>query len=706
MTPDPLSQGQLLVFWIQLAVLLAAARGLGFVARRLRQPSVLGELTAGLLLGPSVLGHILPDVADWLFPPGVVQDGLLLAVASLGVVFLVATAGFETDLQLVRRSLATSALVPVGSLLLPLVAGWAVGVVVPASFHGENADDVTLALFLAVALGLSALPVVARILLDMGVVRRGFAQVTMVSAMADDVVGWLLLGVLTGAVTGRGIVGSEVAVTLVALAALVVAAFTLGQRVVDRTLKASFRLTEGVAGAFTISVLVILATAAITQAIGVEAVVGAFIAGLLLSRSRYRSAQVQNAVELVSTGLLAPIFFASAGLAVDLGVLAEARTLAWTAVIVAVASATKVGGAYLGGRLTALPRLESLAIGVGLNARGALGIVAATVALNVGVFNERSYTAVVLMAIVTSMLVPPILRPVLARLEVSDVEAARLEREVLLGSSVIANVDHALLPTRGGENSAVAARVLDLVLKTEATVTLMSVRSGDEPEAPPFDRLSSLLPGRRVERRTATGDPASAILGEARYGYGLLAVGITDDVRAPRRLSATLRRLLADSTVPVLVVRSPRGAVVTPFQRIIVPATGTRHGRAAEEVAYALAAGADAAVEVVHVVGRSDHLVLSAWRGTDEPNPAARGLLARSVALASQFGRTASATIRTGVTTYEGLLDVARERAADTIVTATRLRTVEGEPFLGHGTEYVLEHADRTLVLVVFPDDS
>ncbi len=702
----PLGGHDLLVLWVQFVVLLTVARGLGYLVRLLDQPAVVGELGAGLVLGPSILGRLAPDVAAWLFPASGFQSGPILALAWFGAILLLVTTGFDTDLGLVRRLARTAALVPIGSLVVPLAVGVAAGTLMPVVFFGERADRTVFAAFMGLALSMSALPVVARILKDMGLLRRDVGQVTIFAAMADDIVGWLALGVLTGAVAGRGFAPGALATTVVVLLVFVVFLFTVGQRLTDAALRLSLQLTDGIAGALTVTLLVALAAAAITQAAGVEAVVGAFLAGIILGRSRYRKAEVLQAVELMSTAVFAPLFFATAGLYVDVGTLAEPVTAVWAAVVFVIATGSKLVGTYLGARAGGATPMAGAAMGIALNARGALGIILATVALSIGVFNQRSYTVTVLMALLTSMMVPPLLRRILNRISTGPDEAQRLQREALLSESVVAGVDSALLPTRGGRNSELAARVLDLVLKPEASVTVMTVDTrviAVGPASDAAERIARKLAGRPIERRRRPAvDAAAAILKEAGFAYGLVAVGATEDLRTTHRLSPVIHAILAGSPVPVLLVRAGRGGAR--FRRLLVPATGTRIGRGAEEVAYTLAARTGAEVDVVHVISRADRMALAAWQGQPAFQLERDGLLARSLELAATFGRSATGFTRLGAATAETLLTTAAERLVDTIVLGASARALEDQAFLGHGTEYLLEHADQTLILVVFPE--
>ena len=696
-----------LVFATQLVVLLTLARTLGFVARRLGQPPVVGELAAGVLLGPSVLGSLAPGVAGWLFPPSDVQQGMLYAVAWLGAVLLLASTGTEIDLPLLRRLLRGNALLPVMSVLLPLAGGLALGWVLPDAFLGADIGRGVFAAFVGVALTVSGLPVVARILLDMGLLRRDLGHLTVAVASFDDVVGWLLLGVLTRLTIdpdGWGTLGVGVAVALVALAVIL----TVGQRLVDTVLRASFRLTDSVSGPFTVTLIVILLGAALAEWAGLDALFGALVAGIVLGRSPLRRPMVRRSVTLLSTAVLAPIFFATVGMALDLSTLGDLGTVAWALAVLAVATATKIGGAWLGAAFGPLRPAVGVAVGVALNARGGLAIVVATVAAAADVFTDAALTTVVLVAIATSMMAPPILRRVLPRIPTDPAEQDRLEHEALRRESQVASASRVLLPTRGGANSRVAARLIDLVLDDPATVTVMSVAEGGDVigAGAASSHVAELFGHRRVEQRRSTDrDPASAILAEAGRGYDLLVVGASQDVQHPRQLSDVLQRLLTESPVPVVLVRSRDDVEGLVFRRLLTPASGTRAGNVAEDLTYLLAAGSGADVDVIHVIARSDRVLTGAWLGNADRQPAAAGLLGRSVARARRFGMVPSGLTRVGASVWEELLDAARERDSDVIVVATQTRDLGGQPFLGHGIEYLLEHAPQTLVIVAFPPD-
>lgn len=707
----PLTEHQLLVFWVQLAVLVATARGLGGLLRRFGQPAVVGELAAGLVLGPSLLGRVAPDVYGWLFPDDPVQSGLLLAVAWIGVALLLVITGFETDLDLLRQLGRQAAWVSTGSLVVPLALGFLAGWLMPPVFVGEAGTRLTFAMFAGIALSISALPVIAKILMEMNLMRRDIGQVTVAAGMANDLVGYLLLGGVAGIVTAGGLDARQLGLTTALMVVFVWLVFTVGQRATDRALRAARTSEAGQLGSFTVVLLVTLAAAGVAQAIGMEAVLGTLLAGVVLGRSRYLRPETAHTLETVTNAFLAPVFFATAGLFVDLGLLADPEVAAWAGLVLLAAAVSKLVGSYLGARLGGMRALEGLAIGVGLNARGALQVVMATVGLGLGVLNSSSYTVVMLTAIVTSMMAPPLLRVVLRRFEISPEEMARLDREAMLERSVIASARTALLPTRGGENSLLAGRLLDLSLQPDTTVAVFTVaeeRSAGPNSVDAAGELQDWLPERTVERvRRQASDPAAAVCQEAKLGYGLVALGMTESPGsyAP---SAALQRMLVDCPVPVLLVRhginfDTRAEPLT-FRRVLVPAIGTRAGTAAQEIAYTLAARTRAAVSVLHVVTRPDRPPAGfSVEGQLVARGSVAGMLGEAKYLAEQFGCEVSTLSRVGSQAGSELVTAAGDVGADLIVLGARVRSHEGEPFLGHGVEYVLEHASQTVMALILP---
>ncbi|MFP5320307.1 MAG: cation:proton antiporter [Acidimicrobiia bacterium] len=719
MNLHPPEEHELLVFWVGLVVVVALARGLGALARKIGQPAVIGELAAGIVLGPSILGRIAPDVFEWLFPPDDVQTAMLFTVAWLGVVFLLVFTGYETDLALIRRLGRAAGIVSTGSLVVPMAFGLAVGLVMPELFIGTSDDRTVFALFLAAALSISSLPVIAKILSDMGFMRRDFGQLTLAAGMANDVVGWVVLGIVAGLAQAGAIELGAILTTLAGLAVFFGLAFTVGQKALDGTLRYLRVKRAPVHAATGVLILFALGAGAITQWLGVEAVLGAFVAGVLLGRSHLRDHRTIAPIESITSTFLAPVFFATAGLRVDLGLLGDPEVLLWGLVVLAAASIAKFVGSIVAAKIAGLPNREGAALGIGLNARGALEIVIATVGLSLNVLNQASYTVIVLMALATSMAAPPLLRRVLVNWAGTDEEQERLLREETLARNIVVRNERVMLPTRGGMNSIMAAQLVELVWPNEVGVSLVTV--DERGSGPDLRVLEDVLHLRPVERRLLTEpDVVEGLLEEVRLGYGTAVVGCSAPEDGDRLLPPIVEQLALRSPVPLVVVR--RGLDITSrlppaYGRVLIPVTGTASSVASQEVGLAISASIGTEAVLTHVVHHDDGPEEGGarsrlWAGVDvlsrssgAARTAGQNMLDDAAARASTVGARAVVALAEAESTAAGILDLAELHETDLVIVGATRRDVEGELFLGHTVERLLRRCRSTMVVVVSPPD-
>lgn len=426
----PISSHQLLVLLLQIGLLLGLALLLGRLARRLRLPPVVGELFAGVLVGPSVLAHVAPGLSAWLLPHRPDQLHLLDAIGQLGVLLLVGITGMSIDLGMVRRKGLTAARVSAGGLLVPLGLGVAAGFALPASLLAEGGHRTVFAGFLGVAMCVSAIPVIAKTLLDMHLLHRNTGQLIISAAAVDDMIGWLLLSVVSAMAT-TGLRAGQVALSVAYLAAVILFAGTIGRPLVGTILRVSARSTEpGVTA--TAAVLLIVLAAAGTQALGMEGVLGAFYAGILIGASGRVARAWLTPLRTFVMSVLAPLFFAIAGLRMDLTALGRPAVLVSALVILLIAIVGKFAGVYAGARASRLDHWDALALGAGMNARGVIEVIIAMVGLRLGVLTTQTYTIVILVAIVTSVMAPPMLRYAVLRGRPASVEEERRDKELIM----------------------------------------------------------------------------------------------------------------------------------------------------------------------------------------------------------------------------------------------------------------------------------
>lgn len=418
----------LLVFVLQIGVLLLLAMLLGRLAQRLGMPAIVGELGAGVLLGPSLLANAAPGLAEWLFPQRPEQMHLMDAVAQLGVLLLVGLTGTHVDLRLIRRRGVSAAKVSLAGLIVPLGLGVWVGLELPSSLRQDNADPLIFALFLGVAMSVSAIPVIARTLIDMKLIHRNIGQMILVTAMLSDVVGWLMVSVVTALATTTLRAG-QVSMSLLYLAGVLAFAATGGRLVVRWVMRMACR--SGDRGLpLTAMVIMIALSAAGTHALGLEAVLGAFLCGLLISSCKDVNGAQLEPLHTTVLSVLAPLFFATVGLRMDLTALVNPGLLLAALAVVSVAVVGKFLGAFLGAVTSQMNRWEALALGAGMNARGMIEIIIAMIGVQLGLLTTEMYTIVILTAVLTSLMAPPVLRFAMNRVEHTIEEQLR-EHKVL-----------------------------------------------------------------------------------------------------------------------------------------------------------------------------------------------------------------------------------------------------------------------------------
>lgn len=705
---------ELLVFWVELLALWSAARLLGAGARRVGLPSVVGELSAGLVLGPSIFGAIWLGGFDWFLPAGEaasVQSSLLLGVGWFSAAFLLMVAGFETDLNLITRLGRPALLVTIGSISVPFIGGLLTGYQIPESLWGEEGDRLTVTLFIALSVAVSALAVVAKVLSDLGLMRRDVGQITVAAGMANDLIGWIILGVISGlAVSGTLSVG-DTALTVIGLVAFLAGALTIGQRVIDTALRSVRREGANLQGALTVAIAAMFVFGVLTQWLGVEAVLGTFVAGVILARSRYQQVEAAHVIEDLTSAVFAPLFFATAGLRVDLSLL-EGDALTWTIVLLAVALGLKFVGAFGGSVLGGLSTREGLIVGAGLNARGALEIIIATVALSLGVFSQTTFTMIVIIPLVTSLVASVGVRTLASNLEGSVAERERLAREAAMAKNLVVRDGPILIPSTGSKSAIVAAQVVHFAWPDSAQATILSIdRAGTQPDIEP---ITNTLFDRQVELiRAADAEAAEAMIAQSRLGYSVAAVGSSEGGGSV--LSPFAYDLLNELHIPMVIVRPARNTgdrLPGIFARALVPVAGSRSSRAALELAGNLSANLGTQLTISHVVYQDVPIGARAGGGVlhrildvaaANADDADDKVLVTASAQATEL--RASFTTETRLSTNVGaeIMRHANQIDADLIIVGAELRRLEGTAYLGQNVEAVLEGAPQTVVVVVLP---
>ncbi len=405
-----LQPNDLVTLLLAIGIILILSRIASETGKKIGLPMVMGELIIGVLLGPTVLGTIAPGVYASLFPFAENSNFSLAldAIFSLSVILLLFVAGLELRFSLFLRHGRVAFTTGIGSMILPFTSGFALAWFAPHWFSVARGGPThfLFALFLGTAMAISALPVIARILLDMKLLKTEIGSVIIASAVLNDVVGWIVFSFilsLAGESNGSGGAVYSIA-SIVAFAAFML---IFGRFAINRILPWIQTKLSWPGGVLALSLGLCLLSAAFTEYMHIHAILGAFIAGLAIGDSVYLREQAREIMHQFVTNFFAPLFFVSIGLKVNF---IEHFDLTVAAVVLVLAFVGKVAGAGIGARLGGMSGRHALAVGFGLNARGAMEIILGSLAYEAGLINQAVFVALVVMALVTSITSAPLMR--------------------------------------------------------------------------------------------------------------------------------------------------------------------------------------------------------------------------------------------------------------------------------------------------------
>jgi Kef-type K+ transport system membrane component KefB len=397
---------------LHLAAMLFVALVLGHAARRLGIPAVVGEIAGGLLLGPTILGRFSPETFAWLFPPtGPITSGRA-AIARVGMLFFIVTIGLDISVGEFRRIGRKALSVGVIGTLVPLVLGFLMCYVFPTVIGVTQKDQFSTALFMGSILSLSANPVIARILMDMGLFKSEIGRTIMSATLVDDLVGWGLFAVILAEfgphATGQGQGAAIFGMVFIFIGGILL----LGHFVLPRLMDWVHRHLPQPAGSISCIALLALLGAAGSEYLGLHSFLGAFVVGIALADVYRNHPKPFEIVGDFSYAVFTPIFFVSMAIAADF---VKGFDLWLVILITVVAFVGKICGVFIGGKLAGMDNRQALAVGCGLNARGILGIVMAAAAYDAELIDLRLFVACVLMCVITTMAAGPALHLILGR---------------------------------------------------------------------------------------------------------------------------------------------------------------------------------------------------------------------------------------------------------------------------------------------------
>jgi Kef-type K+ transport system membrane component KefB/nucleotide-binding universal stress UspA family protein len=603
----------------QAIVIITASRLVGLLARRISQPFVIAEVVAGILLGPSLLGWAAPEVSAALFPAS--SLGIMQMIAQLGVVLFMFLVGLELDPKFLRGRGHTSVVISHTSIVVPFLLGTGLAFYLHPRYSDPSVPMLPFALFMGVAMSITAFPVLARILTERNLMRSRVGAVTIACAAVDDVTAWCILAFVVAIARTAGVEG---AIVTTGMAVVYIAVMFIVARPVLARLAARVATPDAMSQNVVAVVLVLVFLSSyLTELIGIHALFGAFLFGAILPKEGgFARALAEKLEDLVLVALL-PLFFAFSGLRTEIGLLDSPVHWLTCGLIIALAVIGKFGGSAIPARLTGLSWRESGALGLLMNTRGLMELIVLNIGLDLGVISPTVFSMMVLMALFTTFMTSPLLEWVYPQREMArdlvdlaeptpppvspaapvDVQAQTEGYRILLC------VSHA---RAGGGLFTMAAALADrseagrlyalhLVPATDRGSSRLA-GGGDESGAilaPVIESAATIdLPVRSLS--FVSGEPARDIsqVAEVRR-IDLVLLGLHKPVFSQTHLGGVVHDVMtqAPTTVGVFVDRG-----LSSVKRVLVPFLGSPHDRAALGLAHRLHTNGGAEVVILHVV--------------------------------------------------------------------------------------------------------
>jgi len=390
----------------QIATILVVARMMGWLFRKIHQTRVVGEMVAGILLGPSLLGWLVPSVSATLFPPE--SLGHLSLLSQIGLLLFMFLVGLELDLERLRKLGRAAMVISQVSIIAPFISGLLLAFYLYPRLSDRSVNFTGFALFMSIAMSITAFPVLARILTERDLLRTSVGAVAITCAAVNDVTAWIILaGIIV--IVRSSILPLPLWMTLAGLGAFVLFMVVVARRAL-RKLVALYERQNGLTHEIlAVILLTVLASGWITESLGVHALFGAFLAGAVMPRNEEFSRELWRRLEALIVVFLLPLYFAFTGLRSSFFLISGARMWFYCAVIIALAIIGKFGGSMVAARISGISWRESAAIGVLMNTRGLVELVILNIGLDLGILSPALFSIMVLMALVTTFMTTPLL---------------------------------------------------------------------------------------------------------------------------------------------------------------------------------------------------------------------------------------------------------------------------------------------------------
>jgi len=693
-----LSEHAVLLLFVEITLLLFTSLVCGELFVRLGQPAIIGQIFAGLLLGPTFFGALFPDLSSQLFPRDGSQSKLIEVISWIGVSFLLMLTGMETDLAMLKRLGKPLLCFGIIGLLGPLLVGAGLSMLLSGELLGEAQNKLAFAVFLGTVFAASSVPVVAKVLMDMKMLKLTVGQLIIATSLAHDLLCCLLLAVIVVLSGSASEAGNPVLVAIFGTIAFL-AVMYFGRPVFFAVLRWVNDHVSNSDGLITGMVVLLLACAAATQALGVHIVLGAFAAGVILSQTPVVNHKVVRPLEIVTMAFFAPVFFASSGLNVNLSSLLEPKLLVITALLSLSTIVVKLASCVAAGRVSGYGIWESLAVGVGANTKGSLGLILAMLGLSLEIISQDMYAVIIFIALFSTGVSAPLMKLTMGKVKITDEEIEKMKREERRSRTILSSIRRVLWPTSGRGRNAFIANLLNSIGQSQVVeTTALWVKRPSGSTEKPFSSIRDVVDTKHVsifESTVTSADPMKVISEEGNRGYDLIVMA-TDEPPGDAEyvFGHLVDGVILNTSTRVLVVYEPDPTIQREIKEVLIPVSGNEQSIAAAEFGISLAKSLNAKVFCLCIQeSEANDLYSEATQSGKQiernvTNEITNTLKELADALDVEFK---SILVQTSAHPAQAAILTAQQHDIDLIVLGAEPKIGKGL-FIGHTINYVLRH--------------
>lgn len=701
-----LGEHAILLLFLEIAILLLTSLVFGELFVRMGQPAIIGQIMAGFFLGQTFLGNCFPDLSSLIFPQDGSQSKLIEVVSWIGVSFLLMLTGMETDTSMLKRLGKPALYIAFIGLLGPLIFGGAISILLPQSLLADTSLRLAFGVLLGTVFAASSVPVVAKILMDMQLIKRDIGQLVLCASLSHDLLCCLLLAVIA-VLSGSGERASSLIITAVVGTACFLLAMYFGRPVFFAILRWVNDKVSTSDGLITAMAVLLLTCAATTQALGIHIVLGAFAAGVILSQTPVINHKVVRPIETVTMGFFAPIFFASVGLNVNLTALLAPNLAVITVLLCLAAMASKLGACYVACKMAGLGKWESLSVGIGANARGSMGLILGMLGYSLNIITMDMFAIIIFIAVLTTAISPPLMKFSLSKVKVTEEEQDRVSKDERRSRTILGKIRRVLWPTSGKGRNRFIAKLIDKMGERQVIeTTVLWVKPPGSTNGNPFAGVVQAIDRKHVglqKRTVRSTHPVEVIAGEANHGYDLLVMATDKPLAdADHVFGPLVDNVILSTSTRVLVVYEPEHSKEREIKNVLVPVIGTDLSVSAGEFGIALAKSLDAKITCLCIEQSESHALYSEKTRSGEKiekniTDEISGTLAElSRALDVDFE---AVLMQTTSHPAEAIILTAQRNDVDLIVLGAEQKLGKGL-FLGHTINFVLRYAPCAIAVL------